>query len=85
MMRPKQKNGKEARTVTVGKEQQKRVNKYIKDNYYRPCVTYPGAWRAAMNTHAAAQGESLAEFMRRAVRETIERDGGHLPGDSAGG
>ena len=71
--------------MTVSKEQQKRVNKYIKDKYYRPCVTYPAEWRQAMIDHAAAQGESLAEFMRRAVRETIERDGGHLPGDSAGG
>lgn len=71
--------------MTVSKAQQKRVNDYIKDKYYRPCVTYPATWREAMNDHAAAQGESLAEFMRRAVRETIERDGGHLPRDSAGG
>lgn len=71
--------------MAVSKAQQRAVNKYISDKYYKPSVTYPAEWRQAINAHAAAQGESLAEFMRRAVRETIERDGGHLPGDSAGG
>ena len=71
--------------MAVSKAQQRAVNKYIADKYYKPSVTFPDTWRETMNAHAAAQGESLAEFMRRAVRETIERDGGHLPGDSTGG
>ena len=82
-MKTKNAMSKEGKTMTVSKAQQKAVYKYIKGNYYRPTITLPKDWKEAMNAHAAAQGESLAEFMRRAVRETIERDGGHLPGDSS--
>lgn len=58
----------------ISKAQQKAVNKYVKSNYDRINLTVPKGERATIQAHAEQQGESTTAFIKRAIRETMERD-----------
>lgn len=60
--------------MAVSKANQKAVNKYVKNNYDRINVTLPKGQREIIRAHANAQGESVNGFIRRAIRESIERE-----------
>ena len=61
--------------MPVSKKQQASVNKYVKANYDRINVTFPKGSKAIIQAHAEARGESVNGFIKRAVDETMERDG----------
>lgn len=58
----------------VSKAQQKAVNKYVKNNYDRINVTLPKGRKADIQQAAAAAGESMNQFIIRAINETMQRD-----------
>ena len=58
----------------VSKAQQKAVHKYVKTHYDRINVTMQKGRREVIQTHAAAQGESVNAFINRAIMEAMERD-----------
>jgi len=60
--------------MPVSKKQQASVNKYIKENYDTYRLTFPKGRKAELQSHAAAQGESLNGFVNRAIDEAVERD-----------
>lgn len=49
-------------------------NKYIAKAYDRVNLTMLKGQKAAVQAHAAAQGESVNGFINRAIQETIARD-----------
>jgi len=53
--------------------QKKAVKKYD-EKFDMVRFRVPAGELAEYKTHAEKQGKSLAEFMRRAAKETIERD-----------
>lgn len=60
--------------MAVPKANQRAVNKYVKNNYDRINVTMPKGRKDIIQSHAAAQGESVNGFINRAISETMERD-----------
>lgn len=52
----------------------KAVTKYKQANYDRVSADFPKGERRIINDHAAMTGETLGQFLRRAVYETIEAD-----------
>lgn len=60
--------------MAVSKAQQKAVHKYVKENYDRIELTVPQGRKGEIKAHAAAQGETVNGFLKRAIDETIERD-----------
>ena len=60
----------------VSKAQQKAVNKYVKNNYDRINVTLPKGRKADIQQAAAAAGESMNQFITRAINEAMQRDAG---------
>ena len=62
--------------MPVSKAQQKAVHKYVKSNYDRVEITVPKGKKDLVKNHAAVQGESVNQFINRAIDETMERDGG---------
>ena len=60
--------------MPVSKAQQRATNKYITSNYDRINLTVPKGRKAAIQAHAAAQGESVNSFIGRAIEEAMERD-----------
>ena len=60
--------------MPVSKAQQRATNKYITSNYDRINLTVPKGRKAAIQVHAAAQGESVNAFIGRAIEEAMERD-----------
>ena len=60
--------------MPVSKAQQRAVGKYVKENYDRVEVKMPKGYKATVQNHAAAQGESVNGFINRAIIETIDRD-----------
>lgn len=61
-------------SMAVPKANQRAVNKYVKNNYDRINVTMPKGRKDIIQSHAAAQGESVNGFINRAISETMERD-----------
>ena len=49
-------------------------NEYIKNNYDVIKLTVPKGEKPRLQDHAESRGEKLNAFIRRAIRETIERD-----------
>lgn len=49
-------------------------NEYIKNNYDVIKLTVPKGEKPQLQEHAISRGEKLNTFIRRAIRETIERD-----------
>ena len=60
--------------MAVPKANQRAVNKYVKNNYDRINVTMPKGKKADIQSHAAAQGESVNGFINRAIDHEMERD-----------
>ncbi len=58
----------------VSKKQQACVNRYIAQNYDRVNLTVPKGKKEDIKAHAEVQGESMNEFINRAIDETIQRD-----------
>ncbi len=66
-------------TMPVPKANQRAVNKYVKNNYDRINVTMPKGKKEIIQSHAAAQRESVNGFINRAIDEKMERDGTEEP------
>lgn len=62
--------------MPVSKAQQKAVHKYVKANYDRMELTVPKGRKEIIKAHAEVHGESVNEFITRAIDETMERDKG---------
>ena len=60
--------------MPVSKAQQKATNKYISKAYDRVNLTLPKGQKDEIQAHAAAQGESVNDFINRAISEAMERD-----------
>ena len=61
--------------MAVSKAQQRATQKYIKNNYDRLELRIPKGERESIKQHAEKMGESLNQFLIRAVKETMRRDG----------
>ena len=56
-------------------EAQRRASKkYIENNLERLNIRAPKGQRDVIREHATSMGESINEFVLRAIRETMERD-----------
>jgi len=62
--------------MAVSKKQQACVNRYVKNHYDEIKVRVDKGKKEIIQTHAAAQGETTNEFIKRAIQETMERDTG---------
>lgn len=62
--------------MAVSKAQQKAQNKWISKVYDRINLTVPKGYKAEIQAHASARGESVNGFIKRAIDETIENDNG---------
>ena len=51
------------------------INQYNAENYDRVTVMLPHGEKEGIKEHAAARGEKLNGFIKRAIQETMERDG----------
>ena len=60
--------------MAVSKAQQRAVDKYVKNNYDRVEFKPEQGEKARYKAHAEKMGESLNQFLIRAVDETIQRD-----------
>lgn len=58
----------------VSKAQQKAVAKYMKNNYDELKIRTEKGQKALIKAHADQQGESMNQFVIRAINETMERD-----------
>lgn len=57
-------------------EARRRANdKYIKEKYERLPISYPKEFCEKIRETAAAKGESVAGYVRKAVEERMQRDG----------
>lgn len=70
--------------MAVSKAQQKATNKWISKAYDRVNLTLPKGQKEVVHGHAAARGESVNGFIGRAISETMERDSGGMPLETAG-
>lgn len=60
--------------LTVSKAQQKAVQKYVAANYDRIEFKTAKGKKTEYQAHAEKRGESLNQFINRAVENQIERD-----------
>lgn len=58
----------------VSKAQQKAVAKYMKNNYDELKIRTEKGQKEIIKSHAESLGESMNQFVIRAINETIERD-----------
>lgn len=58
----------------ISKAQQKAVNKYVKNNYDRINVTFPKGQKDVIRQVAETSGESLNNYIRKAVNQRMERE-----------
>lgn len=61
--------------MTVSKAQMKATQKYVKNNYDRLEFRIQKGERDIIKAHAEKMGESLNQFLVRAVKEAMQRDG----------
>ena len=64
--------------MAIPKYQSDAVNRYVKNHYDRVSVTLPKGHKDQVRAHGQQRGESLNAFISRAIRETMEREGGKL-------
>ena len=50
------------------------VTKYMKENYEQISIKYKKGERQPIADHAAKMGESVPQFVKRAIKETMEND-----------
>lgn len=60
--------------MAISEAQQRAVAKYNAANYERVELRLKKGKKALLKDHAQTRGESLNEFVNRAIDETIERD-----------
>lgn len=60
--------------MPASKAQQKAVSKYMKQNYDEIKVRVKKGHKAEIKSHADSIGESVNNFIGRAIDETMERD-----------
>lgn len=58
----------------ISKAQQKAVNKYVKNNYDRVLVIFPKNYKATIKGKATAAGESINEYINKAVKNRIDSE-----------
>ena len=58
----------------VSKAQQKAVAKYMKNNYDELKIRTEKGQKEIIKSHAETLGESMNQFVIRAINETMERD-----------
>lgn len=58
----------------VSKAQQKAVAKYMKNNYDELKIRTEKGQKEIIKAHAESVGESMNQFVIRAINETMERD-----------
>lgn len=58
----------------VSKAQQKAVAKYMKNNYDELKIRTEKGQKEIIKSHAESLGESMNQFVIRAINETMERD-----------
>ena len=73
--------------MAISEAQQRAVAKYNAANYERVELRLKKGRKALLKAHAQTHGESLNEFVNRAIDETLERDKAALAteGDNKGG
>ncbi len=64
-----------AREITPA--QRKAVSKYESANYDKILIRMPKGKRAKVKDHADSRGESVNQFVNRAIDETMGRDNGN--------
>lgn len=64
---------------TQGKSSTRAKNKYNANNYDSLRIVVPKGQKEIINAHAQSRGESLNGFVKRAINETMERDGEERP------
>ena len=69
--------------MPASKAQQRAVHKYVKANYDRMELTVPKGRKDLIKTHAEAHSESVNGFINRAIDQTMERDSGRTPSETA--
>lgn len=57
-----------------GKTSAESINKYMTKAYDRINLTVPKGHKEVIEMHAAARGESVNAFIRRAIAETMQND-----------
>ena len=65
---------KEVIFVSASEAQKRATKKYLDEKLDRITVRVPKGEREKIHDHAESQAESVNEFIRRAINETIERD-----------
>lgn len=60
--------------MTISKAQMKATAKYMKNNYDEIKIRVPKGDKAMIKAHADDHGESVNEFIKRAITEAIQRD-----------
>jgi len=60
--------------MTISKAQMKATAKYMKNNYDEIKIRVPKGDKAIIKAHADDRGESVNEFIKRAITEAIKRD-----------
>lgn len=63
--------------MPISKSQQKAVAKYNAKSYDELKVRVPKGDKDRIKSHADSRGESLNGFIKRAIKETIDRDSGN--------
>ena len=64
--------------MALRKSQVDAVHRYVRKNYDRIGLTVPQGQKDQIREHGQKKGESLNAFICRAIRETMEREGGKL-------
>ena len=59
---------------TVSKAQQKAVAKYMKNNYDEIKIRTPKGQKERIKVHAESRGESMNQFVVRAITQTMEHE-----------
>lgn len=60
--------------MTISKAQMKATAKYMKNNYDEIKIRVPKGDKAIIKAHADDRGESVNEFIKRAITEAMQAD-----------
>ena len=64
----------EEKSTKVSKAQQKAVAKYMKNNYDELKIRTEKGQKDVIKAHAESMGETMNQFVVRAISETMEHD-----------
>ena len=60
--------------MTISKAQMKATAKYMKNNYDEIKIRVPKGDKALIKAYADSNGESVNEFIKRAISEAMQKD-----------